>query len=145
MDRLPYAGVGAAPANVIPKGAIDIGIGRVRVSFQQSDRAHDLAGLAIAALGHVQFQPCLLNRVAPVAGQTVNGADLGAAYIGDGHLAASLLLAVKDDRAGAASANPASKLGPRQPQQVAQNPQPRCVGRRIDVMGLAEQTMRSLG
>src|SRR5687767_11488814 len=63
MDRLANARVSAAATDVAAHRLIDIRVGRFRVLFQQRRGGHDLAGLAVAALGHVDLDPRLLHRM----------------------------------------------------------------------------------
>src|SRR5207302_8504836 len=66
--RLPYGGtnarIGAAAANVARHRLVDVGIGGLRFLLEQRGRGHDLARLAIAALGYAQFDPRGLHRLA---------------------------------------------------------------------------------
>jgi len=57
-----YALVRAAAADIGHR-RVDVLIGRLRILCQQRRSGHDLPGLAIAALGHVELQPGLLHRV----------------------------------------------------------------------------------
>src|SRR5271156_2176090 len=61
FDRRADAHVSAAPADVSRHGGVDIGILRMRRGVEQSRCRHDLPGLAVAALDHLQIQPCLLH------------------------------------------------------------------------------------
>jgi len=63
MNRAANARVGAATANVAGHGFVNILIGRRGIFSKQHGGAHDLAGLAIAALGDVNFDPRLLQRM----------------------------------------------------------------------------------
>ena len=67
--------IGAAAADVIAHGLVDIGVGGVGRLGQQRRRGHDLAGLAIAALRNVLLDPRLLDWVAAVGRQAFDGGD----------------------------------------------------------------------
>ena len=55
--------IGAAAADVAVHVLDDLGAVRLLVGRQQLGRLHDLAGLAVAALRHLQRDPGLLQRV----------------------------------------------------------------------------------
>src|SRR5688572_28317158 len=57
VHRLLDAQVGAAAAYVAGHRGVDLRVARPGISGQQRRRRHDLAGLAIAALRHVDFLP----------------------------------------------------------------------------------------
>src|SRR6266545_1438250 len=60
LHRRPDALVGTAPADV-GHGVVDVLVGRLRFPLQQRRRGHDLPGLAVAALRHVERGPGLLH------------------------------------------------------------------------------------
>src|ERR1700735_1334331 len=57
------ARVGGAATEIAGHAVHDLLLGRVRVLRKQRGGLHDLAGLAIAALGHLVLDPRLLHRV----------------------------------------------------------------------------------
>src|SRR6516165_5500209 len=61
LDRSADALIGAASADIARHGGVDVVIRRLRRVLQQRRRRHDLAGLAVAALHHLQLQPRLLQ------------------------------------------------------------------------------------
>src|SRR5712691_3678179 len=69
FDRSVDALIAAAPADVAGHGIGDLGVGRIVLGREESGRLHDLAGLAVAALRHVQGAPSLLHRVVAVGGE----------------------------------------------------------------------------
>ena len=71
VDRGANADIGGAAADIAVHGAVDIASVGVGLLPQQRDRAHDLAGLAIAALRHVERDPCLVHGVGLLAGQAL--------------------------------------------------------------------------
>src|SRR5438094_968099 len=71
--------VGAAATDV-GHGRVDVGVGGMRILREQRSRGHDLPRLAIAALGHVFFDPGALHRVRPVFRQAF---DRGHPFAGD--------------------------------------------------------------
>src|SRR5262245_31743809 len=54
LDRGPDARIGPAAADVARHCVVDIRVARFRLGCQQRAGRHDLAGLAVAALGHVE-------------------------------------------------------------------------------------------
>ena len=75
--------VAAATADIAGHGAEDFLIRRMRRLLQQRGCLHDLSGLAIAALRHVQFAPGLLDRMVALRMQPLDGDDLVAHGIAD--------------------------------------------------------------
>src|SRR5687767_6929881 len=57
VNRLTNTWIGPAATDVAAHGRIDVGIGGLGVLLQQGNGRHDLAGLAVAALRHVDFHP----------------------------------------------------------------------------------------
>src|SRR5262245_31691592 len=77
FDRGPDARVGTAAADVALHRGIDVGIGGLWVGRDQCAGGHDLTGLAIAALRHVQRQPGRLDLSARRrAADRLDGRDL---------------------------------------------------------------------
>ena len=74
------AGISAATADVAVHRRVDFGCGRrlsARVRFEEGDRAHDLAALAVAALRHVVFEPCGMHGGPDAVGAIGCGFDCG--------------------------------------------------------------------
>src|SRR6266853_2401682 len=82
LDSRADSHIGAAPTDVPRHGGVDIVIGRVGVGREQRRGGHDLAGLAIAALRHLQIDPGLLDLLAGGCG--TNRLDRGDALAGRG-------------------------------------------------------------
>ena len=61
LDGGANALIRATAANVAVHGVIDVVVGRMRRLFQKRRGLHDLSGLAIAALRHVERAPGLLK------------------------------------------------------------------------------------
>jgi hypothetical protein len=57
VDRLANTRIRSATAEIPTHRSIDFCVGRVRCTMQQSGGRHDLACLAVAALGHLDFKP----------------------------------------------------------------------------------------
>src|SRR5215207_5237277 len=55
--------VGGAAADIAAHRRVDVRIGRFAILGQEADSRHDLPGLAIAALRHVELDPGVLNRL----------------------------------------------------------------------------------
>src|SRR5271154_3593028 len=73
LDGGANAVIGSAAADVTVHPAVDVGVRRMRRLFQERGGLHDLASLAIAALGHVDRAPSLLNRVISFGIKTLDG------------------------------------------------------------------------
>ena len=63
MDCFADARIGTAAAQVAGHRLVDLGVARVGVGVQQGDGLHDLARLAVAALGDLFFDPGRLYGV----------------------------------------------------------------------------------
>src|SRR6186997_1085326 len=81
VDGLADPLVGAAAADVGHR-LVDIGVGRFRLLLQQRGGGHDLAGLAVAALRHVDRGPGLLHRMRGIGREALDGDDLVACLHG---------------------------------------------------------------
>src|SRR5437867_8963704 len=57
VNRLADAQVRSTPADGAFHGLVDLGVGGLRLPGQQGRGRHDLAGLAVAALRHVEVHP----------------------------------------------------------------------------------------
>src|SRR6266849_4636941 len=114
VDRLANLLIGAAAADV-GDGAVDIGVGRLRVVFEQRGDRHDHPALAIAALRDVVVDPSLLHLVQrAVGGEPLDRRDLPGADRADRHRAGPRRDPVDVDRAGAALGDAAAVFGPGQ-------------------------------
>src|SRR5581483_2631248 len=124
LDGGPDAEVRTAPAQVPAHRLVDVGVGRVRVLVEERHGLHDLARLAVAALGHVVVDPGLLHGVQLVAlGQPL---DRGHAPALDGahrRDAGPLRHTVDVARAGAAEAHATAVLQAMNVETVTKNPQ----------------------
>src|SRR5437879_6758057 len=64
LDSLADSHISTAAADVPRHGGVDVAVGRVGFGGEQRRRGHDLAGLAIAALRHLERDPGLLDLLA---------------------------------------------------------------------------------
>src|SRR5262245_17084533 len=124
MDRLADPEVGAAAAEVAGHGGVDVSVGRVRLLGEERGRGHDLAGLAVAALGDPDLGPGELDgmRLA-VSAESLDRRDALADGGGDGGYAGADRLAVDVDRAGAALGDAAAEFGSCKSESLAQRPE----------------------
>src|SRR3954453_17625443 len=119
MHGLADALIGAAAADIGHRG-VDVGGGRLRVFLQQRCRGHDLAGLAVAALRHVDRGPGLLHRMRGIGREAFDCDDLVAGlHRGKRDRAGALHLAVDVHRAGAALRDTAAVFGAGETDQFA--------------------------
>src|SRR5215211_411090 len=123
---------GLADALICPAAAdvghrlVDVGIGRLRLLLQQRRGRHDLPGLAVAALRHVNRGPGLLHRVRRASGQALDGDDLVARLHGaERERAGALHLAIDVHRARAALRDAAAVFGAGEADLFADDPQER--------------------
>src|SRR5271154_1940636 len=87
LDGGANALIGPAAADVAVHRAVDVGVGRMRRLLQQRDGLHDLSSLAIAALGHIDRAPGLLDGMISFRVKTFDGGDGLAVHIGHLRLA----------------------------------------------------------
>src|SRR3954454_12872244 len=138
FDRLADTEVGAAAADVadlVEVGVADLAAVPVRLADLRH-RGHDLAGLAVAALGDIALQPRLLHRVEVLAdglGQPLDRGDLVIRLdLTDRDGARVERPAVDVRSTGLADLDAASVLRTCDPEQVTQHPQEPYVVRRVD-------------
>ena len=61
LDGFADAHIGATAADIAGHRCVDVGIVGLRRLGEQRRRRHDLAGLAVAALDHLEIKPGLLD------------------------------------------------------------------------------------
>ena len=138
LDRSADALIGAASADIARHGGVDVVIRRLRRVLQQRRRRHDLAGLAVAALHHLQLQPRLLQgRALRRLADRLDRGDRALADAVDRGDAGPRRRAVDMHGASAAQRLAATELGPGHAEHLAQHPQQRGVAVDIDLMGCA--------
>src|SRR5687767_14836727 len=124
LDGGPDAEVGPAPAEVPAHRFVDVGVAGLGILVEQRHGLHDLAGLAVPALGHVVVDPGLLDRMErAVLGQAVDGRHVAsghAAHLGDAGASGH---AVDVAGAGAAEAHAAAVLEALDVEPVTQDPE----------------------
>ena len=130
--------IGGAAADVAAHGRVDIGIARRLVAVQQRRRRHDLPGLAVATLHHVELAPGVLNHLAHgVFADRLDGADALADHRRYRDDARAGRLAFDVHRAGAAQGHATAVLGAGEIGDVAQRPEQRHVIGHVQLMVLA--------
>src|SRR5881396_1366696 len=129
--------VGAAAADVGHR-RVDIGVARLRVFPEQRSGRHDLSGLAVAALRHVERRPGPLHRMGAGRGEPFDGDDPVAGLdFADRNGAGAPHLAVDVHGTGAALRDAAAVLRAGQASLFADDPQERRPGLRLYVAYLA--------
>src|SRR5438309_10743116 len=117
---------------------VDVGVGRLRLVLEECRHCHDHPGLAIAALGHLEVDPRLLDLVqGGAARQTLDRGDLLALGRADRQHAGADRLAVEVHRAGSAHRDAAAVLGAGEAGLLADRPQKGCAGVGLEVEGFA--------
>src|SRR5712691_9070069 len=143
LDSLADPDIRTAAADVPRHRGVDVAIGRAGLGGEQRRRGHDLAGLAIAALRHLQIDPGLLNFSA--GGGCTNGLDRRDALAGDcrdRRDARAHRLAIDMDRASAAQSEAATELRAGHSEHIAKHPEQRRVVVEIDAAGFAVDCQR---
>jgi len=137
MNRATYAWVCTAAAEIPCHGVIDVLVGRVGCFRKERRRAHDLANLAVTALGNVFGDPGALERMGTFGRETFNGRHGPNAHGADGDRAGSYRLPIKMHRAGTAEPGPAAVLGSGEVEDVPEDPEEGHVGRNVDAVATA--------
>src|SRR5262245_6433883 len=122
MDGLPDAVVTAATARV-RYPCINIRVGRIGPSLEQGKRAHDHAGLAVAALRRIEFLPGDLNRMGAIRRDSFDSGN----FLADGRSRADAAgtdrLTIDVHRACAALPDAAAELRSCQADMITDHPQ----------------------
>src|SRR5262245_3871378 len=136
MDRLSHTRIGTA-ATDIRNADIDVGIGRIGLLSQQGGGGHDLARLAVAALGYLFPEPGLLHRMLSVGSETLDRCDALPRDIAEFDRAGPRRYAIEMHRASATQADATPVLGAGESQLIAQYPQKRRFGLDVQSVGIA--------
>src|SRR5262249_26130116 len=141
VGRLEHGGAHAligAAATDIGHRLVDVLVARLRRPLEQRRRGHDLARLAIAALGHVERRPRLLHGMRARRRQTLDGDDpVGGAHVSHPDGAGALHLVVDVHRAGAALRDAAAVFRAGEADLLADHPQERGIGLHLHVTDTA--------
>src|SRR5262250_2916075 len=125
--------IGAAATDVGHR-VVDVLVGRFRLALEERRRGHELPGLAVTALRHVERRPRVLHGVRAGRGQALDGDDpIRALHAADGEDARAHDPVVDVHRAGAALCDTAAVLGARQTDLLADDPEQRCVGLHLNI------------
>src|SRR3989442_4444643 len=117
---------------------VDVGVGRLRLVLEECRHCHDHPGLAVAALGHLEVDPRLLDLVqGGAARQTLDRGDLLALGRADRQHAGADRLAVEVHRAGSAHRDAAAVLGAGEAGLLANRPQKGCARIDLELEGFA--------
>jgi hypothetical protein len=103
---------------------------------EQADSGHDLAGLAIAALGYIRLQPRLLDDMQLIGADPFDGDDLLTDRIADQELARARRFAVDMDRASAALCDATAEFCPGEAEFITQEPKHRGLRLNVELMSL---------
>jgi len=123
MDGVLDALVTAAPADVARHRLAYLVVRRFRIFVQERSGLHDLAGLAEAALRHVDLAPGLLHRMIAGRVQALDGRDRPSGHVGNRGDAGADSLLVDHHSAGTAQRLAATVLGARQSHLVTEKPE----------------------
>jgi hypothetical protein len=122
MDGFADALVSAAAADVAAHGRVDVCVSGIGFLGEERDGGHDLAGLAVAALRDVLGDPSLLDGVAAVGGETLDGGDIFASHTRDRGDAGARGFAVDVHGAGSAEGHAAAEFRAGHIESVAKDP-----------------------
>src|SRR5262245_18845056 len=115
--------IGSAATEI--REARDVVLARRWLAREHRRGGHDLAGLAVAALRHVLFDPGALDRVQAGRPEPFDSGNATPRRAGDRQRAGTHRLAVDVHRARAAQSRAAAELGAGEPRVLAQVPQQR--------------------
>ena len=136
---LSILAIGAAAADVAGHGLVDLRVGRLGSLGEQRGGGHDLARLAIAALGDVDFHPGALDGMAAGSRKAFDGGDVLSGDAGNRGDAGPGCVAIDMDRTRAAQRHAAAEFGAGHVERVAKNPEQRHIGIDVDRCRLAVQ------
>src|SRR5215475_15273606 len=123
LNRTHNALIGATAADIGAHVFDDLLARRLRIVLEQVGRAHDLAGLAIAALRHALGEPGFLYGMARIRRQALDGCHELAGNLRNFGLARECTLAVDVHHARATQAGAAAELGSSELQILSDYPQ----------------------
>src|SRR5579862_9347467 len=126
VDGAPDAWISSAAANVAGHGLVNILVSGLGIFANQDGGAHDLAGLAVATLRDVNFDPGALQRMRAVRRKAFNGGDMLAGDARNWRNTGADGLSIEMHRTGPAERHAAAELGAGHAQRIAQHPQQRC-------------------
>src|SRR5271165_1951926 len=125
VDRGTDADIGGTATEIAVERQIDVMVGWLPDLLEQRDRAHHLAGLAVAALRDVARYPGALDCLGFRPGDTLDRSHLATSQPRDRHRTRAQRLAVDKHRAGTAERDPTAELGSGESEIVAQDPEQR--------------------
>jgi hypothetical protein len=143
MDGSPDAWIRAAAADIPGHRFVDILIGGLGIFVEQHGGAHDLAGLAVAALRHVDFDPGALEWMRKIVREAFDGGDMFAGHARQGGYARTYGLPFEMHGAGSAQSHPTAEFCASQSQGISNNPEQRSRRIVIHVYGFSIQEERS--
>src|SRR3972149_5810993 len=118
--------VGSTATYISRHGLVDVSIRGKVIFFQQRGCAHDLAGLAVTALRHVERDPRVLQRLARVGGyHRFNGKHFLTRHRRNRRNAATRSDTVDVYGTSPALRDAAAELGARHIERISQNPKKR--------------------
>src|SRR6266545_4771258 len=132
VDGGADADVRGTAADVAGHGRVDVAVGRAADLGQQRDRRHDLAGLAVTALGDVEPAPRALDRLRHRPKDALDGDDVPAGERRRRRDARADGAAVDVNGARSALSDAAAVLRPGQAELVTEHPQERNVAVGVD-------------
>ena len=122
MDGSSDARVSPTTADVAGHGPINVFVGRFGIFAEQNRGAHDLAGLAVATLRNVDFNPGLLDGVGVIGGEALDGGYMFSGNARERRNAGADGMAVEVYGAGAAQSHAAAKFSAGEAQRIANDP-----------------------
>src|SRR5207244_4257941 len=135
--------VRAAAADVSAHRRVDVGVRWLGVLLKQRRGGHDLASLAVAAVGHAEVDPRRLHCLAHlVPADRLDGGDLPLRRRRDRRDAGARGSTVEVHRTGAAQRHAATELGPGHSEDIAQHPQKRRLRRHVHLLRFAIHVKR---
>ena len=125
MDCAPDARVSAAAADVAAHGFVNVFVGGLRIFFEEHGGAHDLTGLAVAALRNIDFNPGTLEGMGKIGREAFDGRNVFAFDSGEWSDTRADGFAFEMDGAGAAKRHAASEFGSSETERIANDPEKR--------------------
>src|SRR5437899_2508212 len=137
LDVAEDAWIGAAATNIPVHVPNDVVAAQILLACEQRSRLHNLSGLAVPALRHLQIHPGLLQRMVAIGRESFDGGDSLARYRRDRRLTGAhgetlQMYGTSAAHPGAATIFRAGKF-----EVLAHHPKQRCIWRDVNIRQLA--------
>src|SRR6266404_1193310 len=137
LDGAEDAWIGAAATNIPVHVTNDVVAARILLACEQRSRLHDLSGLAVTALRHLQIHPGLLQRMVAIGREAFDGGNSLPRYRCDRRLTGTHGATVQMHGTSAAHPGAATIFRAGKFEVLAHHPKQRCIWRGVNIRQLA--------